>query len=166
MSNQSDEASPQPKPESSKEADSKQVPEVLPPALEGALETAGVDVSNPQVTKAIQVSASFFVARGSLPIMPPEILAQYEQEFPGLGYKLVEWTAQQRNHRQSLEKQRTDGSEKRMERGQFIAGGVRFMGPNDCRSRSNFWKCLGRGDYCNRRYRRAHFSYLASEYDE
>jgi uncharacterized membrane protein len=60
--------------------------------------------------------------------MPPEILAQYEQEFPGLGYKLVEWTEQQRNHRQSLEKQRTDGSEKRMERGQFIAGGVALWG--------------------------------------
>ena len=128
MSNQAGGESQQPKPEGSKETEPKQLPEILPPALEGALETAGVDVNNPQVTKAVQVSASFFVARGSLPIMPPEILAEYEREFPGLGHKIIDWTEQQRNHRQSLERQRTEGSETRMNRGQLIAGGVAVWG--------------------------------------
>ncbi|QPF82629.1 DUF2335 domain-containing protein [Bradyrhizobium genosp. L] len=113
---------------SPKEREQGQLPEVLPPALEGALETAGVDVSDPQVTKAIQVSARFFVARGSLPIMPPDILAEYEQEFPGLGQKIISWTEQQRTHRQNLERQRTEGSERRMDRGQLIAGGVAVWG--------------------------------------
>ena len=118
-----------PHPESSNErTDSKQVPEVLPPALEGALETAGLDVSNPDVTRAVQVSAGFFVARGSLPIMPPEILGEYERRFPGLGRKLIDWTEEQRNHRQSLERLRTEGSERRMDRGQLIAGGAALWG--------------------------------------
>jgi hypothetical protein len=119
----------QPYPESSNDKTaSKQVPEVLPPALEGALETAGVDVSNPDVTRAVQVSASFFVARGSLPIMPPEILEEYERRFPGLGRKLIDWTEEQRNHRQSLERLRTERSERRMDRGQFIAGAAALWG--------------------------------------
>jgi uncharacterized membrane protein len=74
------------------------------------------------------LSASFFIARGSLPIMPPEILAQYDREFPGLGQKLIDWTEQQRNHRQTLERQRTNGSEKRMDRGQIIAGCAAIWG--------------------------------------
>ncbi|WP_423868964.1 DUF2335 domain-containing protein [Bradyrhizobium sp.] len=60
--------------------------------------------------------------------MPPEILAQYEREFPGLADRLVNWTEQQRSHRQSLERQRTDGSERRMDRSQLIAGTVAVWG--------------------------------------
>jgi uncharacterized membrane protein len=66
--------------------------------------------------------------RGQLPLPPPPILAEYEKHFPGLCDKLVGWTEAQRSHRQALERQRTDGQEIRMNRGQLIAGGVAIWG--------------------------------------
>jgi uncharacterized membrane protein len=68
------------------------------------------------------------VATGSLPVPPASILTEYEQAFPGLGTKIVSWTEEQRKHRQSLEKQRTDGAERRMNRGQLIAAFVAIWG--------------------------------------
>jgi uncharacterized membrane protein len=124
MSNQHDGASPPP----NALPESKSIPELVPPALDGVLEAAGVDLKNPQVTKALEISMSFMVARGSLPLPPAEILAEYEREFPGLGQKLIGWTEQQRGHRQSLERQRAEGSEPRMDRGQLIAASVAITG--------------------------------------
>lgn len=66
--------------------------------------------------------------RGQLPLPPPSILAEYEQHFPGLCEKVVGWTEAQRTHRQTLERQKTDGQEKRMNRGQIIAGAVALWG--------------------------------------
>jgi uncharacterized membrane protein len=108
--------------------ESKSIPDLVPPALDGVLEAAGVDLKNPQVTKALEISMSFMVARGSLPLPPADILAEYEREFPGLGQKLIEWTEQQREHRQSLERYRAEGSERRMDRGQLIAASVAITG--------------------------------------
>src|ERR1700687_2443687 len=102
--------------------------EIIPPALDGALRSAGVNTQNPEVTRAIEVSLSLMVATGSLPVPPASILTEYEQAFPGLGTKIVSWTEEQRKHRQSLEKQRTDGAERRMNRGQLIAAFVAIWG--------------------------------------
>ena len=55
-------------------------------------------------------------------------LADYERAIPGLGKQIVEWTETQRKHRQALEKQRTDGAEHRMDRGQILAGVVALGG--------------------------------------
>jgi uncharacterized membrane protein len=99
--------------------------EVIPPGLDTVLRTAGIDPT-PEVTKAIEISLMMF--RGSLPLPPPPILSEYEKTFPGLTEKIVAWTEEQRIHRQALERQRTDGAEKRMDRGQYIAGGVAIWG--------------------------------------
>jgi hypothetical protein len=72
----------------------KQRPELVPAALDGVLEAAGIDRSDPQVTKALEISMSFMVARGSLPLPPAEILAEYEKEFPASAQN---WLAGQNN---------------------------------------------------------------------
>lgn len=102
--------------------------EIIPPALDGALRSAGVDLNNPEVTKALKVSLSLMVATGSLPVPPAPILAEYNTTIPGLGDKIVDWTEQQRVHRQSLEKQRTDGAERRMDRAQISATAIAVWG--------------------------------------
>jgi uncharacterized membrane protein len=55
-------------------------------------------------------------------------LAEYNATIPGLGDKTVVWTEEQRKHRQSLEKQRTDGSERRMDRAQISAAAIAVWG--------------------------------------
>lgn len=124
MSNQQDGTNPSP---SASSAEAK-APELVPATLDNVLEAAGVDLKNPEVSRALEISMSFMVARGSLPLPPPELLAQYEKEFPGLGRKLIEWTEQQRDHRQQLERNQVEGAEKRMNRGQLIAAAVALVG--------------------------------------
>jgi uncharacterized membrane protein len=102
--------------------------EIIPAALDGALRSAGVDLQNPDVTKAIEISLSLMVATGSLPVPPASILAEYNDTIPGLGDKIVSWTEEQRKHRQGLEKLRTDGAERRMDRGQIFAGVIAVWG--------------------------------------
>jgi uncharacterized membrane protein len=99
--------------------------EVIPPGLDTVLRTAGINPT-PEVTKAIEISLMMF--RGSLPLPPPPILSEYEKAFPGLTNKIIGWTEEQRTHRQALERQRTDGAERRMDRGQYIAAGVALWG--------------------------------------
>jgi uncharacterized membrane protein len=99
--------------------------EVIPPGLDSVLRTAGIDPT-PELTKAIEISLMMF--SGSLPLPPPPILAEYEKAFPGLVLKIIKWTEEQRSHRQALERQRTSGSENRMDRGQYIAGAVAIWG--------------------------------------
>jgi uncharacterized membrane protein len=65
---------------------------------------------------------------GLLLLPPPRILAEYEKDFPGLVDRIIGWTEEQRKHRQSLERLQTEGSEKRMNRGQLIAGGLACWG--------------------------------------
>lgn len=64
------------------------------------------------------------MARGSLPLPPAAVLSDYNEEFPGLVDKIVQWTDDQRQHRMTLEMRTTIGAEKRMDRGQLIAAGV------------------------------------------
>jgi uncharacterized membrane protein len=65
---------------------------------------------------------------GPLPLPPAPILAEYEKAYPGLIAKFVEWTDSQRGHRQALENLRQERSERRMDRGQIIAGSVALWG--------------------------------------
>jgi uncharacterized membrane protein len=102
--------------------------EIIPPSLDSALRTAGVDPTDPSVTKTLQVSLSLMMASGSLPLPPPTILSDYEKAFPGLVAKITSWTDEQRAHRMALENQVTNGSESRMNRGQIIAACVAGWG--------------------------------------
>jgi|SRR5712691_2931250 len=106
----------------------KQTPstEIIPPALDTALRTAGVDTRDPNVSKAIEISLLMF--SGSLPLPPPTVMAEYNSAFPGLVEKIVSWTEEQRQHRMRLERVRTEGSEARFDRGQWIAGAVALGG--------------------------------------
>lgn len=101
--------------------------EILP-ALDAALRQAGVDPRNPDVTKTVNISLSMMMASGQLPLPPPELLRQYEDVYPGLTGKIIEWTEEQRRHRMALENRATIGSEARMNRSQFIAGSVALVG--------------------------------------
>jgi uncharacterized membrane protein len=102
--------------------------DLLPPGLDKALRTAGVDPQDPNVTKTLDISLNLMMARGSLPLPPPALLSEYDRAFPGLVGKIIEWTESQRSHRLKLEKQVTDGAERRMDRGQFIAGATALCG--------------------------------------
>lgn len=61
------------------------------------------------------------------PIPPPDLLAQYGNIAPDLPERIIGWTEQQSKHRQSLERMRTEGSEGRMNRGQWISAAVAFL---------------------------------------
>ncbi len=102
--------------------------EAFPPALGQALKTAGVNLSDPNVSKTLEISLSMMMASGSLPLPPPSLLVEYERLYPGFTAKLIEWTEEQRRHRMELEKQVTQGSEIRMNRGQYVAAGIAFFG--------------------------------------
>ncbi|MSO98590.1 MAG: DUF2335 domain-containing protein [Rhodospirillaceae bacterium] len=88
------------------------------------LQNAGKNPSSSNLTKAI--FSLTMMSSGPLP--PPTMLAEYERAIPGLGQKIVGWTEQQREHRQSPERLRIDGSERRMNRGQIIAASVALFG--------------------------------------
>jgi uncharacterized membrane protein len=68
------------------------------------------------------------MASGSLPLPPPAVLSDYNEAFPGLVEKIVDWTEEQRQHRMRLENQVTAGTENRMNRGQLIAASVAIIG--------------------------------------
>lgn len=51
----------------------------------------------------------------------PEELARYEQHFPGLGHKIVNWTEEEQLHRRSLERRSVDGAFRLAGRGQLLA---------------------------------------------
>jgi uncharacterized membrane protein len=104
---------------------SKQQIEIISQGLDTALRTAGLNPDDAKLTKAIAIS---LMVRGSLPLIPPQMLAEYEKVIPGLAAKIIGWTEAQRTHRQCLERKQTEGSEKRMDRGQIIAGAVAIWG--------------------------------------
>ena len=102
--------------------------EIVPPALESALRSIGVDPRDPNVSKAlIEISATMMFS-GSLPLAPPQILKEYGNIRPELIDKLIEWTEQQSAHRRNLETLRTEGSERRMYRAQYIGAAVALGG--------------------------------------
>jgi uncharacterized membrane protein len=101
-------------------------PDSLPPSLDSALRTAGVDPQDPDVFRAVELSLRLF--RGNLPIPPPVILEEYRQVSPALLDKILDWTEKQAEHRRSLELAQVTGSERRLNRGQFIAASVALGG--------------------------------------
>jgi uncharacterized membrane protein len=102
--------------------------ETVPPAIDAALRSAGVDPQDPNITKTVGISLNMMTARGHLPLPPPQLLNEYDQVYPGLTAKIVAWTDEQRHHRMELERLVTTGSESRMNRGQVIAGAVALCG--------------------------------------
>jgi len=65
---------------------------------------------------------------GSLPLPPPSILKEYQEIDPALVGKIIQWTELQSDHRKTLEKLRTERSENRFDRGQWIAATVAIGG--------------------------------------
>jgi uncharacterized membrane protein len=96
---------------------------VLPPQAETQLERLGVNPHDPNVRNAVIIGMSF-----AGPIPPPNMLAEYEKVVPGLATQIIEWTNAQRQHRQALERLKTEGAERRMNRGQILAGIVALGG--------------------------------------
>jgi uncharacterized membrane protein len=101
--------------------------ELIPAALDSALRTAGIDTSDPNVSRALEISLTMMFS-GSLPLPPPPILKEYESLRPGLVDKFVEWTEQQANHRRSLEAENARRTQDRFDRGQLIAASVAIGG--------------------------------------
>jgi uncharacterized membrane protein len=101
--------------------------QIIPPALDSALRTAGIDTRDPNVVRALQISLTMMFS-GSLPLPPPEILKEYDGVRPGLVDKFVEWTEVQSAHRRALENTRTAKAETRFDRGQWIAATVAIGG--------------------------------------
>ena len=105
---------------------SQQTSDILPsdigPGLRSALEEAGVDPADPSVSKVLEISLMAF--SGSLPLPPAMLLKEWEECYPGITKKLIEWTEQQASHRRALE----NSEERRLLRGQLFAGVVAFGG--------------------------------------
>jgi uncharacterized membrane protein len=101
--------------------------EIVPAALESVLRNVGVDPRDPNVSKALEISLTMMFS-GSLPLAPPPILSEYGKIRPELIDKLVQWTEQQARHRREMERLRTEGSEKRMFRAQWIGAAVALGG--------------------------------------
>ena len=101
--------------------------DIVSPALESILRNAGVDPTDPNVSKALEVSLTMMFS-GSLPLAPPPILKEYGNIRPELIDKLIEWTEQQSAHRRKLERLRTEGSERRLNRSQWIGAAVALGG--------------------------------------
>jgi uncharacterized membrane protein len=102
--------------------------EMVPPSLDKALRTAGVDPRDPDVTKTLGITLSMMMASGSLPLPPPDILASYEKACPGLVEKLITWTEEQRKHRMEIERLVITGAEARMNKGQLLGVSVAIVG--------------------------------------
>src|ERR1700730_5856526 len=101
--------------------------EIVPSVLESALRNVGVDPNDRNVSKALAISLTMMFS-GSLPLAPPQILKEYGNIRPELIDKLIEWTEQQSAHRRNLETLRTEGSERRMYRAQYIGAAVALGG--------------------------------------
>jgi uncharacterized membrane protein len=128
-SNRNDGEKPKPLSKAAEEAVEPQRQQIVPPPLEAFLRTIGVDPTDPNVSRALQISlTSLTTMSGSLPLAPPPILREYGNIRPELIDKLVEWTEQQSTHRREMERLRTEGSEKRMNRAQWIGASVALGG--------------------------------------
>jgi hypothetical protein len=120
------------KPPSNKRPPSELVPgpspqEIIPATLDSVLRKVGIDPTDPNVSKALEISLTMMFS-GSLPIAPPPILREYGNIRPELIDKLIEWTDLQSNHRRDLERIRTEGSEKRLNRAQGIGATIALGG--------------------------------------
>jgi uncharacterized membrane protein len=102
-------------------------PEVIPSPLDIALRSVGIDPKDPNISRALQISLTMMYS-GTLPFIPPPILREYRNIRPELIDKLIQWTEDQAKHRRDLEHLRTQGSERRLDRGQHIGAIVALGG--------------------------------------
>jgi len=94
----------------------KTLPAIIPPEAVEALRVVGIDT--PEKTAAVlAISAS--VSRSPFP--SPDMLHAYDEYKAGMGMEVVEWLKDQTRHRQGLERNRADGSERRLNRSQIFA---------------------------------------------
>jgi uncharacterized membrane protein len=101
----------------------------IPPPLERALREAGVNTHDPEVQRTVQIiSVSSISARGTLPLPPPQLLAEYQGVLPDLPQRLINWTETQAAHRREMERLKAEGQESRMNRGQWGALAVALGG--------------------------------------
>ena len=98
--------------------------EILPPEAQQKLKELGIDLDDPKFRRVLGV----FLEAYSGPIPPPSMLAQYEKVRPGIVDKIIDWNDRQMLHRHTLEKESSNRSEDRMDRGQWLAGGAMIFG--------------------------------------
>ena len=72
---------------------------VIPPDINEALRSVGVDPLDPRVTKTLEISFSMMMARGTLPLPPAQVLLEYNSVYPEMAAKIIGWTEEQRKHR-------------------------------------------------------------------
>ena len=101
----------------------KTLPTVIPPEAIEALRVVGIDT--PEKTAAVlAISAS--VSRSPFP--SPDMLHAYDDYKLGMGLEVVEWLKDQTRHRQGLERDRADFSERRLDRSQVFAFAIGMAG--------------------------------------
>jgi uncharacterized membrane protein len=93
--------------------------EGLPPSIDVALRSHGLDTRDPDVLRAAEVTLQ--ITNSSLPMPPPDVLVKYEKSFPGLVGRFIGWTEEQRKHRFSIEQTRVNREERRLDRSQIFA---------------------------------------------
>jgi uncharacterized membrane protein len=103
--------------------------DAIPPPLERALREAGINTRDPEVQRTVQfISVSSITAQGTLPLPPPQLLAEYREILPDLPQRLISWTETQAAHRREVELLKAEGQESRMNRGQWGALAVALGG--------------------------------------
>lgn len=101
--------------------------EVLPPDITEKLLAQGLDLDNPEIRRIIQVvSATREYTEG--PVPPPGMLAKYEEIHPGFTNRMLDMVDRQSEHRRAIEAQLVNGSERRKNLGQMMAGIVAIGG--------------------------------------
>jgi uncharacterized membrane protein len=100
--------------------------EAIPPELVTALKDAGLNPAQPEVKSTLEIT--MLMARGSLPLPPPQILNEYEKLIPGFSRELLEMTKLQGEHRRTSDTERLKRDERRKDRGQVIALVVALAG--------------------------------------
>ena len=98
----------------------------LPADIGQTLRAAGLDPSDPNFIRVLAISLKFFSGQHALP--PAEHVAPWEELYPGISAKIVQWTEEQGAHRRALEKERTNRAEERMDRSQRNALIVAIVG--------------------------------------
>src|SRR5260370_11897696 len=94
----------------------------MPEAVE-LLRIVGIDTRE-KTAAVLAISAS--VSRSPFP--SPEMLHAYDEYKDGMGSEVVEWIKDQTRHRQGLERDRTGGSERRLDRSQVFALAIAMAG--------------------------------------
>ncbi len=111
------------------------LPEIIPPEAAEAFRKIGIDTPE-KAAAVIAISAS--VSRNPFP--SPDMLRAYDDYKSGTGAEVMEWIKDQTRHRQGLERDRTNGSERRLNTAQqnsliiailgvLVAAGTSFFSP-------------------------------------